>query len=43
MARENELAWTTLEQLTTAATKFLNPVLAGNGGRWHPTEWAWTE
>jgi hypothetical protein len=43
MARENELAWTTLEQLTTAATKFLNPVLAGNSGCWHPTEWAWAE
>lgn len=41
MARENELAWATLEQLTTAVTKFLDPVLAGRTGTWHPTEWSW--
>jgi hypothetical protein len=41
MARENELAWTTLEQLSTAVTAFLNPVLAGRTGTWHPTEWSW--
>jgi Nucleotidyl transferase AbiEii toxin, Type IV TA system len=41
MARENELAWTTLEQLSTAVTEFLNPVLAGRTGTWHPIEWSW--
>ena len=41
MARENELAWTTLEQLTAAVGTFLNPVLAGNGGIWRPAPWAW--
>jgi hypothetical protein len=41
MARENDLAWTTLEQLTTTVTAFLNPVLAGRGGIWRPTESAW--
>jgi hypothetical protein len=41
MARENELAWTTLEQLSTAVTEFLNPVLAGRVGIWRPAEWIW--
>jgi len=41
MARENELAWTTLEQLSTAVSGFINPVLAGRSGVWHPTEWTW--
>jgi hypothetical protein len=40
-ARENELAWTTIEQLTTAATEFLNPVLAGRQGTWDPSQWIW--
>ena len=41
MARENELAWTTLEQLSTAVSGFINPVLVGRSGVWHPTEWTW--
>jgi len=41
MARENELPWTTLEQVATAAGTFLNPVLAGKGGVWRPAEWTW--
>jgi hypothetical protein len=41
MARENELAWATIEQLTTAVTEFLNPVLAGRHGTWHPDKWIW--
>jgi Nucleotidyl transferase AbiEii toxin, Type IV TA system len=41
MARENELAWTTLEQLSTAVSEFLNPVLARRIGTWHPIEWSW--
>lgn len=32
MARENELAWPTIEQLTAVAAAFLNPVLAGGTG-----------
>src|SRR5882757_640202 len=41
MVRSNDLAWTTLEQLTTTVTAFFDPVLAGRGGIWRPTEWAW--
>lgn len=41
MARENELAWSTLEQLTVVASTFLNPVLAGRNGAWNPTRWSW--
>jgi len=41
MARENELAWPTLEQLTVVVATFLNPVLAGGSGAWHPVGWNW--
>jgi hypothetical protein len=41
MARENELAWPTLDQLTTVVSAFLNPVLAGGTGVWHPAQWNW--
>jgi hypothetical protein len=41
MARENELAWPTLEQLTTVVSTFLNPVLAGGTGVWYPARWNW--
>jgi hypothetical protein len=41
MARENELAWTTLHHLSTAVAEFLNPVLAGRIGIWHPADWRW--
>jgi hypothetical protein len=41
MARANELAWTTLEQLTTAVTGFINPLLADSGRIWRPAEWKW--
>ena len=41
LARENELVWTTLEELTTAVAAFINPVLAGSNGTWHPIEWQW--
>jgi hypothetical protein len=41
MAQENELPWTTLDQVTSAAGAFLNPVLAGNEGVWRPNEWSW--
>lgn len=41
LAGENELAWTTLEELTAAVAAFLNPVLAGKNGSWRPMEWQW--
>jgi len=41
MARANELAWTTLEQLTTAVTGFINPLLDDSGRIWRPAEWKW--
>ena len=41
MARENELAWLTLKELTTVVSTFLNPVLAGGTGVWHPARWNW--
>ena len=42
LVRENELAWTTLEELTAAVGAFLNPVLAGKNGTWRPMEWQWS-
>ncbi len=41
LARENELTWTTLEELTVAVAAFLNPVLSGKNGSWRPTAWQW--
>ena len=41
MARDNDLAWLTLEQLTPVVATFLNPVLAGRDGVWHPGRWSW--
>ena len=41
MARSNDLAWTIIEQLTSAAGAFLNPVLAGSAGVWNPASWRW--
>ena len=41
LASENELSWTTLEELIVAVAAFLNPVLAGKNGSWDPREWQW--
>ena len=41
LARENELTWTTLEELATAVAAFINPVLAGKNGTWRPAKWQW--
>jgi hypothetical protein len=42
MAREDQLAWTTLDEVTKAAKAFLDPVLAGNlDAAWSPETWAW--
>lgn len=42
LARENDLAWSTLEQLTTVVRAFLDPVLSDDyGGNWSSATWAW--
>ena len=41
MARANELAWTTLDQLTRHVRTFINPILSGTSGTWHPATWNW--
>lgn len=41
MARANDLAWATLEQLIVATEAFLDPPLAGHDGTWHPEVWTW--
>jgi predicted nucleotidyltransferase component of viral defense system len=42
MAREDQLHWTTLEEVTKAAKAFLDPVLARDlEGAWDPAEWTW--
>jgi hypothetical protein len=42
MAREDELPWPTLGDLTTVARAFLDPVLAGGlEATWHPETWTW--
>jgi hypothetical protein len=42
MAREDELRWTTLDDVTAAAKAFLDPVLAGGlDATWLPAEWRW--
>ncbi len=42
MAREDQLKWPTLIQVTRAASDFLDPVLAGSSGAtWDPSTWSW--
>ena len=42
MARENQLAWPTLAEVTEAARQFLDPVLmAGLDATWEPPHWRW--
>jgi hypothetical protein len=42
MARENELAWPTLDTVTEAARAFIDPVLAGElDATWEPATWSW--
>jgi hypothetical protein len=42
MAREDQLPWATLVDVTTAARAFLDPVLAGNlDATWRPETWVW--
>ena len=42
MAAEDQLRWRTLDDLTTAARAFLDPVLAGDlDAIWSPPSWTW--
>jgi hypothetical protein len=42
MAREDQLAWPTLYEVTNAAKAFLDPVLAGDlDAAWSPDTWTW--
>jgi hypothetical protein len=42
MAREDQLAWLTLDEVTKAAQAFLDPVLAGDlAAAWSPRTWTW--
>jgi hypothetical protein len=42
MAREDQLPWATLEEVTRAARDFLEPVLRGGvNADWEPAEWRW--
>jgi hypothetical protein len=42
MAREDQLAWPTLDDVTRAAQAFLDPVLAGGlDATWAPDGWTW--
>ncbi len=43
MAREDQLAWPTLDDVTKAAQAFLDPVLAGGlDAVWSPGTWTWS-
>ena len=42
MAREDQLAWPTLPEVTRAAQVFLDPILAGGlDATWKPEDWRW--
>jgi predicted nucleotidyltransferase component of viral defense system len=44
MAREDQLAWPTLDAVTVAAKAFLDPVLAGAlDADWSPEAWTWSK
>jgi hypothetical protein len=43
MAREDELAWPTLADVTRAAREFLEPILRSASDRaWDPNRWSWS-
>jgi len=43
MAREDQLGWATLTDVTRAVQSFLDPVLAGDlDGNWSPAAWSWS-
>lgn len=44
MAKNDQLTWTTLNDVTMAVREFLDPVLAGGlDATWSPSDWAWLE
>ena len=44
MARDDQLPWATLEEVTMAAQAFLYPVLSGTlDATWIPAHWVWHE
>jgi hypothetical protein len=44
LARENQLKWQNLAQLTEAVRRFLDPILNGEAaGRWSPESWNWDD
>jgi hypothetical protein len=44
MAREEQLTWKTIADVTNAAREFLDPVLAGGlDATWDPESWCWRQ
>lgn len=44
MAKEDDLAWATLDEVTAAVQAFLDPVLGGEAaGIWTPSTWKWAK
>ncbi len=44
MTREDDLVWTTLDEVTDAARRLLDPVLASEVEEvWYPKTWSWAE
>lgn len=41
MAAENGLRWASLDEVVTAVSAFLDPVLHGEDGVWDPGTWTW--
>jgi len=42
VARDDQLAWPTLDQVTKASKAFLDPVFAGDlDATWSPEGWTW--
>jgi hypothetical protein len=42
MARDDQLSWTSLKEVTSAAQAFLDPVLADRlEATWEPESWHW--
>ena len=44
MARQDQLKWATLDEVTLAAQTFLDPILTGDlDATWSPLKWRWDE
>ncbi len=41
LAQENDLPWSTMDDLFQAASAFMNPLLQGDEGEWDPGTWTW--